>query len=483
MSTVNRDATLPEDLQLAGWTMEYDEEALFPYVAVNESLLVSTKTARYADGAIAMAYDKMKEIGKELPKSTTPAEPESQTEPAPDGAIPGPTRIATSVSTLSVAVVQADSAAQPRALFDQEIVDGYAEAMLKGDQFPPIVVFHDGKKYWLGDGSYRTAATRKAGLKDISVIVHEGTQRDAILYSLSANETHGQPRTNADKRRVVMTCFNDDEWKHWSDGAIAEKCRVSQPFVSKLRRDTQNVLSESEAQSTRIGTDGVARDTSNIGRKTEAQQDEEESIDREANPELPGMPERPVDVRTCRDCGCTDETGCEGGCTWVADDLCSACQAKAISAAGSEIKVTDKRRFAEPESASQPGTVTQSRAPEEKRQNIEALLKGRMLSISFVFIPNVPGVSVSVNANDKPEKATRKLLSSDKVPNFPSEVLDMISEQLGGKVKTRSTSTKKPASKKPTKRAAPAKKAAKKKGPSKRPAAKRTKTSKSKRKR
>lgn len=30
-------------------------------------------------------------------------------------------------------------------------------------------------------------------------------------------------------------------------------------------------------------------------------------------------------LRRCRVCGCTDEHGCEGGCTWVADDLCSQC--------------------------------------------------------------------------------------------------------------------------------------------------------------
>jgi hypothetical protein len=29
--------------------------------------------------------------------------------------------------------------------------------------------------------------------------------------------------------------------------------------------------------------------------------------------------------RTCSGCGCIDEWGCDGGCCWVADDLCSAC--------------------------------------------------------------------------------------------------------------------------------------------------------------
>jgi hypothetical protein len=30
-------------------------------------------------------------------------------------------------------------------------------------------------------------------------------------------------------------------------------------------------------------------------------------------------------VRRCRVCRCTDEDGCDGGCSWVEPDLCSAC--------------------------------------------------------------------------------------------------------------------------------------------------------------
>lgn len=29
--------------------------------------------------------------------------------------------------------------------------------------------------------------------------------------------------------------------------------------------------------------------------------------------------------RACRVCGCTDARACAGGCSWVEDDLCSAC--------------------------------------------------------------------------------------------------------------------------------------------------------------
>lgn len=32
-----------------------------------------------------------------------------------------------------------------------------------------------------------------------------------------------------------------------------------------------------------------------------------------------------VEERRCRVCGCTDEHGCDEGCCWVEEDLCSQC--------------------------------------------------------------------------------------------------------------------------------------------------------------
>ena len=39
----------------------------------------------------------------------------------------------------------------------------------------------------------------------------KGTQRDAILWSISANATHGLRRTNEDKRRAVTRLLQDPE--------------------------------------------------------------------------------------------------------------------------------------------------------------------------------------------------------------------------------------------------------------------------------
>lgn len=59
--------------------------------------------------------------------------------------------------------------------------------------------------------------------------------RDAILFSVGVNSSHGLRRTNADKRRSVMRLLDDAEWSTWSDREIARRCGVSQPFVGNLR--------------------------------------------------------------------------------------------------------------------------------------------------------------------------------------------------------------------------------------------------------
>ncbi len=138
---------------------------------------------------------------------------------------------------LLVEQITLDRAVQPRLQMDMFVVDEYAQALRNGDQFPPVRVFHDGEVYWLADGFHRLRAAVQVGLDRIVATVRNGTRRDAILYSVGANATHGLRRTNDDKRRAVMTLLDDPEWGQWSDNEIARQCAVSQPFVSKLRSE------------------------------------------------------------------------------------------------------------------------------------------------------------------------------------------------------------------------------------------------------
>ncbi|QXD15805.1 hypothetical protein GQ464_002330 [Rhodocaloribacter litoris] len=92
------------------------------------------------------------------------------------------------------------------------------------------------------------------------------SRRDAILHSVGANAEHGLRRTGADKRRAVMTLLQDEEWRRWSDREIARRCRVSHPFVAKMRADTCNVSSISTERTFKHWRGGVTTmDTSRIG--------------------------------------------------------------------------------------------------------------------------------------------------------------------------------------------------------------------------
>lgn len=158
--------------------------------------------------------------------------------------------------------IRTDGGTQPRSYIDAAVVDDYATAMEDGADFPPPIVFYDGTDYWLADGFHRFEAKRQNGNKTVKCDVRQGTQRDAVLFSVGANATHGMRRTNADKRRAVLVLLNDSEWSTKSDRWIADHASVSNRFVSNLRPTVNG--SQSHA---RVGMDGRAINTSNIGRK------------------------------------------------------------------------------------------------------------------------------------------------------------------------------------------------------------------------
>ena len=139
------------------------------------------------------------------------------------------------VRALPPSVIRTDGGTQPRAAIYRNVVDDYAEAVLKGATFPPVTIFYDGSDYWLADGFHRVAAYSQAKAEAIPVDIRQGTRRDAILHSVGANNEHGLRRTNKDKRRAVMTLLADHEWSGWSNCEIARRCGVSDPFVMKLR--------------------------------------------------------------------------------------------------------------------------------------------------------------------------------------------------------------------------------------------------------
>jgi hypothetical protein len=105
-------------------------------------------------------------------------------------------------------------------------------------------------------------------LADILAEVREGTRRDALLHSLSANAEHGHRRTNDDKRRAVDIMLNDPEWVCWNDVEIARRCGVSSNFVGDRRRII-HPINDGSRRVTRNGTT-YEMNTGNIGARPAA---------------------------------------------------------------------------------------------------------------------------------------------------------------------------------------------------------------------
>ncbi|MGD0952831.1 MAG: DNA methyltransferase [Methanotrichaceae archaeon] len=145
---------------------------------------------------------------------------------------------------LSLESIELDSDLQPRVVLDQGTVIRYVEALKRGDSFPAVVVFYDGVTYWLADGFHRVTAAKLAGLTEIEADIRNGSKKNALLHSVSANEEHGLPRTQADKKKAITSLLDDPEFKELSDRDIGRFCRVDHKTVSKYRREFVNPGSE-----------------------------------------------------------------------------------------------------------------------------------------------------------------------------------------------------------------------------------------------
>lgn len=67
----------------------------------------------------------------------------------------------------------------------------------------------------------------------VKIIVRESTKKEAFIESLGSNAEHGYRRSNADKRHVVKQALA--KLRGYSCEDIAELCKVSAPFVYRIR--------------------------------------------------------------------------------------------------------------------------------------------------------------------------------------------------------------------------------------------------------
>jgi len=139
---------------------------------------------------------------------------------------------------LKLSDLTVDLALQMRAEASPDTVAEYAAAYkADANKMPPLTVFRDGSLHILADGFQRYDAAKIAGEKTIKCNEFPGKRRDALLFSVGANTTHGARRTNADKRKAVLALLADPEWSKWSNREIAKRCAVVSTLVDNIRKE------------------------------------------------------------------------------------------------------------------------------------------------------------------------------------------------------------------------------------------------------
>jgi len=155
---------------------------------------------------------------------------------------------------------------QARFRIDPETVRSYAEKYKSGINFPTLSVYRmtepsdqfgiqEGDLI-LVDGWHRYQALESLNRRSASCEVQSGTFDEAIAASLSANECNGMRRTTQDREKAIRMAlfFYPDH----SDRRLSRIVNCSHTFVNAYRRQ----LDQYNEPGPRIGTDGIARNTS-----------------------------------------------------------------------------------------------------------------------------------------------------------------------------------------------------------------------------
>ncbi|MBV8606098.1 MAG: hypothetical protein JO034_01375 [Singulisphaera sp.] len=146
-------------------------------------------------------------------------------------------------------------AASVRKKASPETIKNYAEDL---DNLPPVTLVYDAtvEKHWVADGRHRLEAAKTLGRTEFQAVVTTGTYLDAFSSACHANDRHGLPATNADKRHRVAVALANPEMKELPQTEIAQICGVSQQLVSKIKMESEDSyttggISGSESESSR----------------------------------------------------------------------------------------------------------------------------------------------------------------------------------------------------------------------------------------
>lgn len=156
---------------------------------------------------------------------------------------------------IELAAIAVDASTQIRISLNDVVVKEYAERMLDGVRFPPIVLFHDGTNYHIGDGFHRVLAAQQNGAVTVDADVRNGTHEDALWFALGANREHGRQLTPADRRHAIKIALQTEWSESKTAEAIAQQLGISHQRVSEVRV----ALALMDVQSSKSGTSTITR--------------------------------------------------------------------------------------------------------------------------------------------------------------------------------------------------------------------------------
>ena len=133
----------------------------------------------------------------------------------------------------------ADDRLKVRMKIDQDVVDHYVEILRRDKQerrqwsFPEISVHEVDGANLIVDGLHRIRAAKKIRLKTVPCKVTDSDLETATIAAASANAAHGQPLTQAEKRRAIQMVLSVAA--NFSDRRIAKTVGVSPTTVAAVR--------------------------------------------------------------------------------------------------------------------------------------------------------------------------------------------------------------------------------------------------------
>ena len=118
----------------------------------------------------------------------------------------------------------------------KDAISGYGNTWQ--DHWNELPRITESNHLWSGFHTINAARLVFGDRGKVKCVIEGKNERDAYFLATKTNTQHGRRRTNAEKEIAVLRWLEDEEMCQWTDGHIADQCRVSGRFVGKCRLRT-----------------------------------------------------------------------------------------------------------------------------------------------------------------------------------------------------------------------------------------------------